>query len=217
MDYKPSDFFIGVIDFFGILVPGAVLLFLDGFGLPDKLQLRPLTDRIWQSAAFLIGSYVLGHFLLAAGELLQGWLPRYKSSAEVRFYKRVEEHLNPKEKPPEEVSERSRQPTGEEARTDGFYRAYSSLRLNKPAAAAEVERQMADYKLFRSLALVFALDFAMNYWLKAHWPRLLVAGFLVVLTAVRYCLLLSWTYRITFEYYDLLTKPLVVSGSSSPR
>jgi hypothetical protein len=64
MAYKPGDFFVGVIDFFGILVPGAVLLFLDRDCAVNSVSL-PLTGNqtaLW--VVFLVGSYVVGHFLL---------------------------------------------------------------------------------------------------------------------------------------------------------
>ncbi len=70
---------------------------------------------------------------------------------------------------------------------------------------------MADYKLFRSLALVFALDVAVNWWAHASDWRLSLTNFFLVLAVVRYCFLLSWTYRITFDYYALL-KPERVSS-----
>jgi len=190
--YKPGEFFIGVIDFFGILVPGAVLLFLDGSRLPDVLQLPPLGDPTLQWAAFLVGAYVLGHFLLAAGVPLNRTLRFYKSANKDRFYQSAKKHLI------------VHSTTEEQARTDTFYLAYASVRLKSPAAAAEIERQMADYKLFRSLAIVFALDLAVNWWLHGRWPRLLLSSLLLALTAVRFGFLLSWTYRITFEYYELL-------------
>src|SRR5260370_550536 len=62
MDYKPGDFFIGVIDFFGILLPGAVLLFLRGQWLS---QILGLNQTMW--VVFFFASYVLGHFLVGAG------------------------------------------------------------------------------------------------------------------------------------------------------
>ena len=69
MDYKPADLFIGVIDFFGILAPGSVFLFLQGKQLLDAFDPNLNFDpgKTWMWAMFLLGAYVLGHFLLGAG------------------------------------------------------------------------------------------------------------------------------------------------------
>ncbi len=193
MEYKPSDLFIGAIEFFGILVPGAVLLFLDGDLLLKSLGLEFGLGSLGQSAAFLAGSYVIGHFLLGVGVPLNRALEFYRPATRDPFYAEVKESI------PLPTARR-------ESRTDAFYRAYSFVRLKSPSALAEIERQMADYKLFRSLTLVFALDLVL-IWVRggSGWPRPIFAGVLCILAAARFCFLLGWTYRITFEYYTLLT------------
>jgi hypothetical protein len=67
---------------------------------------------------------------------------------------------------------------------------------------------MADYKLFRSLTLVFALDLVLLLLFRgiAPWPRLLFSLTLFLLAAWRFIFLLGWTYRTTFEYYALLER-----------
>lgn len=73
-DVKPSDAFLGVMDFFSSLVPGVVAAFL--LLNQNKLPLRlpkgwpgPLvsTER-W--AVFLVGAYLLGHGVAAIASLL---------------------------------------------------------------------------------------------------------------------------------------------------
>jgi hypothetical protein len=67
---KPSDFFVGVMDFFAILLPGAlVTALLDvSENALDFAGDRPGSTERW--AAFLAAAYVLGHVLHAAGALL---------------------------------------------------------------------------------------------------------------------------------------------------
>jgi hypothetical protein len=80
MAYKPGDFYIGVIDFFGTLVPGAILLFLYRERLPGAMALGLKGDQtvmVW--ASFFVGYYVLGHFLLGIGVRLNRLLPFFKS------------------------------------------------------------------------------------------------------------------------------------------
>lgn len=72
MSFDPEKFFIGVIDFFSILMPGALLAYLGkrsvasfGFDLPDPL----LKDsEAWM--IFLFMAYLLGHITFLLGSLL---------------------------------------------------------------------------------------------------------------------------------------------------
>jgi hypothetical protein len=193
MEYKPSDLFIGAIEFFGILVPGAALLFLHGDLLLNCIHLNFGSDSLGKSAAFLAASYVIGQFLLGIGVPLNHALEIYQRPADDPFYVEVKGSIPLPAKL-------------QKSRTNAFYRAYSFVRLKSPAALAEIERQMADYKLFRSLTLVFALDLVL-VWVHggSGWSRLTFSGLLCILAAWRFCFLLGWTYRITFEFYTLLT------------
>jgi hypothetical protein len=90
-------------------------------------------------------------------------------------------------------------------RKDAFHRAYAFIRLNCPAGISEIDRQVAEYKLFRALTIVFLIDF--GYALAAQDARhMVVSAVLVVLSGHRFASLVSWTQRITFEYYVLLTR-----------
>jgi hypothetical protein len=195
MDYKPGDLFIGVIDFFGILVPGAVLLFLYGESLAKPLALSLDQEQTPLLIAFFVGSYVLGHFLLGIGVHLNCLLCVYQPQTKDAFYKAIKDKIDL----PEGVAK---------TRTNVFYRAYAFVRLNSPSALTEIERQMADYKLFRSLTVVFGLDLILTAICGVpHLSRLLFSGTLFIIAAWRFLFLLSWTYRITFEYYAILKSP----------
>ena len=192
MNYKPSDLYIGVIDFFGILVPGAVLLFLHGELLAKPLGLPLNPEQAPTLIAFFVGAYVFGHILLGLGVPLNKLLRIYQSEKEDIFYRAIKDRVD--------LTEKTRM-----KRSDVFYRAYAFVRLNSPAALSEIERQMADYKLFRSLTVVFGLDLILTAISgDAHLPRVLFSGTLFIVAAWRFLFLLSWTYRITFEYYALL-------------
>src|SRR5262245_58130016 len=62
MNFEPYKFFVGVIDLFSVLLPGAVVVGLFGGG--DKL----VGSEDW--VRFLLLSYLLGHFLFLIGSLL---------------------------------------------------------------------------------------------------------------------------------------------------
>ena len=64
MNQKPGDLMLDVIDFFGILIPGAILTFLHGDLIlgPLGLNMGNLQSMSNWIPAFFI-SFVLGHFL----------------------------------------------------------------------------------------------------------------------------------------------------------
>jgi len=202
MDFKPGDFFIGVIEFIGALVPGAVLLFLENDMLPSWVANSLPSDSFQKGAAVLIGSYVLGHFLLGYGVHLNRAVNLLFPVSRDTIYKAVAARIAP-------LGNADRCPTAEEARRDAFYHACAVVRLESPAATSEIERNMADYKLFRSLTLLFAIDSITRLFLfirgQSDWHRPLAMGVLFGLAGWRFCFLLNWTYRITFEHFALIT------------
>lgn len=79
MNVEPQKFFIGLMDFFSILLPGALLTWL----LMGEMGPVLLGDRYAQLAgaqawaAFLFASYLLGHLVFLLGSWLDGiydWL-----------------------------------------------------------------------------------------------------------------------------------------------
>lgn len=194
-DYKPNDFFVGVIDFFGIIVPGVVLLYLRGeylLGLLGK-QMPATNDSIVYWIQFLIGSYLLGQILLGAGVPLNRLVDIFRPERKDKYY--------------DEVREMIELPGAIKNRMNDFYRAYSFVRLNSERAIAEIEHQAAEYKLFRSLSLVFLLDVLLAVVSGAtDWRRALASGVLCVISGWRFLFLLDWTRRITFEFYALLIR-----------
>lgn len=68
MDVDPQKFFIGLMEFFAILLPGAVITFLaiDLLG-PIALGQRFGSLPEWQAVGvFLFASYLLGHLTFLA-------------------------------------------------------------------------------------------------------------------------------------------------------
>lgn len=73
MNFEPQKFFIGLIDFFSILLPGALLTFMIKeadesilFGINVYLN-KGGTEK---TVVFLFSSYLLGHFLFLVGSIL---------------------------------------------------------------------------------------------------------------------------------------------------
>ena len=149
---KPGDFLIGVLDFFAILLPGSLATWLVAqYFPPDELR-RSLAfgfgdpDRVTLWAAFLLSSYVLGHFVFMAGSRLDTsydrWRRRSKPSSRDSTFqaaddmrKRVTASL-----PSSHFS------------TLKWCKAY--IQLNAVQARTEIDRYEADSKFFRSLVVV---------------------------------------------------------------
>jgi hypothetical protein len=191
MEYKPGDFFIGVIDFFGILIPGAVFAFLHGEPLLRLAAVVLPTDRgtfFW--VEFLVGSLLLGHFLVGCSVPLNRLVEVFWPESKDKFY--------------EEAAQEISLPVAMNRR-DAFYRAYCFLRIKNQPAVAEIDRQVADYKLFRSLTALFLVDLVLTLTAGGCNVRHLLVSFtLMILAGARYLFLLNWTQELTFDYYTLL-------------
>src|SRR5215471_14665471 len=146
MSGKPADVFLGVIDFFGILVPGIALLVLQGSTLADLAAISvPEAQNWWDWVPALVAAYVIGHFLIGMGASLNHLLPAFYSEDKDHYFQGVRNQVPV---PPGITPTRSRV----------FHAALSFIRIASASALAEVERQAAEYKLFRSLTLVFLID-----------------------------------------------------------
>jgi len=77
MNFEPQKFFIGLVDFFSILLPGALLTYLlkDEMG-PWILGQEGYTKLTGteETMVFLFSSYLFGHFLFLVGSLLDNFL-----------------------------------------------------------------------------------------------------------------------------------------------
>jgi hypothetical protein len=68
VNVDPQKFFIGVIDFFSVLMPGAMLAFVGAYLCWDHLPTELEEARGW--IAFFFASYLLGHFAFLFGAIL---------------------------------------------------------------------------------------------------------------------------------------------------
>ena len=221
MAFKPGDFFLGVIDFFGVLIPGAVLMYLHGSFLYALVPIvAPVpNDSVRSWILFLIVAYVSGELLLGLGvplnRLQEIYMPEYLDS----YYEDVKNSIglppNPQGGPETRVQRfmsKVRLPLSpfdkqKRGRPAAYHRAYSYVRLHSAQATAEIDRQAAEYKLFRGLVLVFLLDVPLA-WLSGSLTlsRAVVMFVLLVLALWRFLFLLNWARQLAFEFYALLTR-----------
>jgi hypothetical protein len=196
MEYKPRDLFLSAIDIFALFFPGAIALFLRfGYVRPflfGLLETHEAGVEFW--GAFLIGAYLVGHILVGSGVVLNYLYEKTKNRSDKN------EHLIQfaKKTIPLAANEKA-------DRYLATHRAFSYIRLNDPSALDEIEHQSANYKLFRSLTLIFLFDFALSLVLN-EWIRALASLCAFVVCLLRFWHLKSTTESLILEFYLLLAK-----------
>jgi 8-oxo-dGTP pyrophosphatase MutT (NUDIX family) len=179
MNLEPQRFFIGLIDFFSILLPGALITYLlkDAAG-PYILGngYASLEDAEgW--AVFLFASYLLGHFIFLIGSWLDKFydLLRDKWSSAGQIKKMVNKKpLSPSlarwfaglffgidvERPVRQavaIKEQYLKPLEASSAINAFQWCKARLTLSHLEALATVQHFEADSKFFRSLLVVLVL------------------------------------------------------------
>jgi hypothetical protein len=201
MPYKPGDFVLGIIDVVGIIMPGAVLIFLHYGTLQRLLGIPEPTDQNARWIGFFVVAYVFGQLLHGAA------FPMNRVADNLRhiddaFFAATQANIT--------------LPEGlKHTRSNFFYHAVGYLRVTSSPALWEVEREMADSKLFRGLAIVFTLHFL--FVLIAGPRRILViatAFALLVFVTYRFAFLQHRTYRRAFQLY-LQAKQQSCEGGAS--
>src|SRR5687768_130916 len=99
MDFDPQKFFIGLMEFFSILLPGALLTYmLMAWAGPSVLGDEKYNALIGPAGwvAFLAASYMLGHLVFLLGSWLDlpyDWLRGRTVNKQVRRLARRDEHF----------------------------------------------------------------------------------------------------------------------------
>jgi hypothetical protein len=150
---KPSEFYVGALDLFAILLPGAIAsaILTPRIG---PLVLGPVIDPPTSAAGtwatFLTCSYFIGHLIFLVGSYLD------------RFYNMLRERLNPYgNESAYRCATRIRDSIVDEQERSAlntFQWARSVLIATNPTAADDVHRLEADSKFFRSLLIVCGLS-----------------------------------------------------------
>ncbi len=233
MAVEPQKFFIGVIDLFSILLPGAVLtyLFQDQAGtliLGEKYSRLQGTEG-W--VVFLFSSYLLGHFLFFIGSWMDDYVydPTRKATDKEQIFRLLTgRSLSPwfvrglanfcfKKQPnaavdrvveiKEDYLKRIKSPKS----VNAFQWSKAMLTGAHPEAIAAVNRFEADSKFFRSfipvmIVLLIKAGIACRIWLA------LAATTAMVLAFLRY---MEQRFKTTQQaYWHILT--LEAAKASSP-
>lgn len=157
---KPGDFYVGVFEFFSILLPGAALAAsVVHVGWIDAAWLNrpPFNGAAAQWVGFALASYAAGHLVFLAASVLDDtlydplrrsvWKDRPGDAYAVATALRRRE-LGAA------LAAFGTETAGSDDPMNTFSWAKSVLLLRWPSAAANVERYEADSKFFRSLVVV---------------------------------------------------------------
>jgi hypothetical protein len=201
---KPGDFFLGVVNFLGVLVPGAILIFLRGW---TSYVTTDVTEYRW----LVIGgaSYVLGQFLLGTTEILNEIARKVPG----RFFVQPDVVL---------FRDDARKQLGllkEGSEQAQFHAALSYLRIKDAAAAVEIDHHMADYKLLRNLLAILAIDLlarTLGYPKPESQAVIFLESLALVACFIAFVRMFNWAQLLSFQYVCLikgeLTKPPKTEG-----
>jgi hypothetical protein len=215
---KPGDFLIGVLDFFAILLPGSMATWLVTRYLPPGEMLRLLSfgpgnaapDDATLWAAFLLSSYVFGHFVFLAGARLDTsydrWRRRTKPTDSDRSYQAAND------------LRKRLTPSLTEAQFSTLKWAKAFIQLQGPAARTEIDRLEADSKFFRSLVVV-SVAIGLHFLLRERAPGLGLGCFAVSFMAYRRYIDQRWKMtELSYSTVVILdaTRPAASPPSATP-
>lgn len=169
---KPSDFYIGVVEFFGVLLPGAAITYLLQPFLVENIPtfwLPTSSTKGW--VMFIVLAYIAGHLLHGLGsELLDKYVYdkfyiRYCKKDHYKVSATIKNEAKKNELDLEKEVEASKtllaliylNETANSQGTNYYDWCLSDVRVHVPAGASEVDRIQADSKFFRSMFFVFLI------------------------------------------------------------
>lgn len=225
MNFEPKSFFIGLMDFFSILLPGALLTYL----LMGEVGPAVLGDRYakldgaqaW--AAFWFASYLFGHLVFLLGSWLDefyDWARRYTLNTQItRLARRgrplpwiarvliwlvFKRECNLAVERAMKIKRQALAPLQAQDAVNAFQWCKALLNIESPASLAVVQRFEADSKFFRCFTIVLLLLLVswplQNQWSLVGIPIALV---LLLLALWRY---MEQRYKATNQaYWSVIT------------
>lgn len=215
---KPSDFLVSVINFFGVVLPGALLtyVFLVVFSLRGAQvtnTLPHLGDSSQQWVAFVVVSYLLGHFISLIGASLDSLCDRFyilgRVFKDMDLFERAKEVANNllgRIEVAENVNAGESEGNGKDKVLKAIKKtsrwANTFLRLASADAALQLDQLEADSKFFRSLSivLVVCLFICGGYFFHVGFWPLALCIFLLILSCWRYANLRWKRTRLSYEF-----------------
>lgn len=185
MNFDPQKFFIGLMDFFSILLPGALLTWL----LMGEVGPVVLGDRYakldgtqaW--VAFLFASFSLGHLIFLLGSWLDefyDWARRYTLSTQITRLARLlpwparaliwlvfKRERNLAVDRASRIKQQALGPLQAKDAINTFQWSKALLNVESPASLAVVQRFEADSKFYRCFTVVLLILLVAWPWRKA--------------------------------------------------
>ena len=208
---KPGDFFLGVLDFLAILLPGTLatwlaLQYISAAWLRSAMTLPfmggDVPNAFVVGAAFALSSYLLGHFVFMAGSRLDDsydrWRRRVHASDRDMSYKAAEalrDRITPELQ-------------GGDVTVLKWARAYIQVRAGE--ARVEIDRLEAEQKFFRSLVVLSAI-FAAHFIVRER--ALLTAALAAAMSALSYWRYLDRRWTMTELIY---ATAVIIDRTSAP-
>ncbi|MDM0069623.1 NUDIX domain-containing protein [Variovorax sp. J31P207] len=178
MNFEPQKFFIGLMDFFSILLPGALLSYAIKDGVGSRVLDRSFSAMGVPEAwlVFFFSSYLLGHYIFLMGSWFDELYDMARRTTQTQRLKELARWgtLRPKwqrfllwlvfkrekDQAVDRVGAIKRNylnPLQAADAVNTFQWAKLRLALEKPEVLAPVQRFEADSKFFRSLVVVLLL------------------------------------------------------------
>jgi hypothetical protein len=233
MENKPADFFLGIVNFFAVLVPGAVLAF---FGMDLALNFLSQHPYILGSSVkaiqgelrgwviFIFASYILGQFVFLVGsplDLVYDKVRLLSKCIQKRFDLWCPGCIGRKWIENDQMylcATAIKQKNVNCSQGEGpntFQWAKAAIELGHPAAAVELHRYEADQKLFRSLTIVLLVLCAIFVYQAASAEPLLYLLPLIGLSFWRYVNQRRKSQDTAYTYL-IVSKSQFIQPSGSP-
>jgi hypothetical protein len=179
MNFKSSNFYIGTVDLFATLLPGAIaaLIIIYVFEVEPASSLPAGYETIFPVLLFLLAAYLLGHVVHQSSAYLFDWLydalqdRTYRKRNRLDLVRCLRGELYPIEQAEKIVN--------------NFDWARTRLLKELPAAISEIERYQADSKFFRSLILIL-LVLAGLLWAEGLYNWFALSLFIAAFSIVRF-------------------------------
>jgi hypothetical protein len=222
MSFKPQDFFIGVTDFFSVLLPGALLTYVllgilqdDIFG-PEKL-LDASENVVSQWIVFLVISYIVGNIVFMVASFLDltydSFLRRrffqsehdlpYKTARSIHW-KHIDTDQTLKQLLADGVIENEEFKRIRSSPRREIFNTYKwsqhFLLFTNPDALDDVQRIEADSKFFRSLVIAFLIISGLLLW----EGKIALAIISLVLSALCYYRYGDLRHKATQKAYEIV-------------
>jgi hypothetical protein len=209
---KPGDFLLSVLDVFAILLPGSLATWLAIQYIPRDALREALSFRLGNStanpdafvagSAFLLSSYLLGHFVFMAGGRLDALYDRWRRRAKpteadkVFLAVRALQH------------ELTGTIVGGDFSTLKWAKTY--VQVKAPTARIEIDRLEADSKFFRSLVVMF-VAFAAHFLIHDRSVRIGIVA--LAMTALSYRRYVQQRWKMTELSYGTA---VIVHATTAP-